>query len=127
MKNYIPVIHVLKQVLKDLVDNNAGLNAPPPAALVGNMYNPTNTDEFVLGRFTAAAATVKSIFIDRTQIRDAPVERPIPLRPEKCNDICSGSDCSPFIPPPPECIPITRIPCAESRFKTSIRPEGWVN
>jgi len=115
------------KVLKDLVDNNVGLNAPPPAALVGNMFNPNNSDEFVLGRFTAAAAVVKSIFIDRTQIREASVERPTTLRPEKCADICRGSDCSPFIPPPPECIPITRIPCEESRFRTSIRPEGWVN
>ncbi|UWX56686.1 DUF4249 domain-containing protein [Maribacter litopenaei] len=35
------------KTLKDLVDNNGGFNAPLPAALVGNLFNEENSEEFV--------------------------------------------------------------------------------
>ncbi|HAI38656.1 MAG TPA: DUF4249 domain-containing protein, partial [Maribacter sp.] len=41
-------------VLKDIVDDSNGLNAPPPAALLGNIINPNDEEEVVLGRFTVA-------------------------------------------------------------------------
>ncbi len=119
-----PSAYKYYKILKDIVDNNGGFNAPPPAALIGNIFSPEDGSEFVLGRFTAASATVKSIFIDRSQIKDKPVEF-IFGRFEKCADICTSS-CDPG-PPSPECIPITSIACEESRFRTSIQPEGWVD
>lgn len=51
--------------IKDLVDNNSGLNAPLPTALVGNFYSITNPEATVLGRFTTAAAVFEPIFIER--------------------------------------------------------------
>ncbi|AUP78943.1 DUF4249 domain-containing protein [Flavivirga eckloniae] len=112
------------KVLKDIVDNNGGFNAPPPAALVGNVFNPEDSNEFVLGRFTAASAVIKSIFIDRSQIIDKAVEPRVLAQPEVCEDICTFSECFPI---QSDCIPITSMSCDESRYRTSIRPEGWVD
>ncbi len=123
-----PAAYKYYKVLKDLVDNNVGFNAPPPAALVGNMFNPNDNSEFVLGRFTAASAVVKSIFINRSRIAEDPVERIISVDNEKCTDICTAADCMPFNEPlPPECVPVISTSCDESRFRTGIRPEGWID
>src|SRR5690606_14002460 len=60
------------KTLKDLIDNNSGLNAPLPAALVGNLYNPADSEDIVLGRFTAAATTVTPLFIERIFVEEEP-------------------------------------------------------
>lgn len=53
------------KAIKDLVDNNSGLNAPLPTALVGNFNGITNPESSVLGRFTAGSSEIKSVFIPR--------------------------------------------------------------
>ncbi|TGV00961.1 DUF4249 domain-containing protein [Flavivirga rizhaonensis] len=122
-----PSAYKYYKVLKDIVDNNGGFNAPPPAALIGNMFNPNDSNEFVLGRFTAASAVVKSVFIDRSQIEDTPVLRDRgSVFYERCRDICLPSECE-LVPPPDRCNPITSVSCEESRFRTGIRPEGWID
>ncbi|MAD30212.1 MAG: DUF4249 family protein [Flavobacteriaceae bacterium] len=55
------------KAIKDLVDNNSGLNAPLPTALVGNFNGITNPESNVLGRFTAGSSEIKSVFIPRKQ------------------------------------------------------------
>ncbi len=102
------------KVLKDIIDNNNGLNAPPPAALVGNLFNPDDSDDFVFGRFTAVAASTASVFIDRTLIAEEPLETRDPINHE------------PVIgcPFPPPCTSFA--PCSETRFRTAISPPGWV-
>ncbi|WP_303318095.1 DUF4249 domain-containing protein [Flavivirga abyssicola] len=91
------------KVIKDLIDNNSGINAPPPVALSGNLFNPNDDDEFVLGRFTAASTSTKHIFIDRSDITETPIG-PLPIVR----------------------FPILETtPCTENRFRTSIEPEGW--
>ena len=102
------------QTLKDIIDDNSGLNAPLPAALVGNLYNPDNKDEFVLGRFTAAATTTKSIFITRTFVEDTPLEPVLKSQAEGFGDP---------VPSPN----VLSVPCEESRYRTGVRPEGWVD
>ncbi len=114
------------RVIKDIVDNNGGFNAPPPAALIGNMFNPEDPNEFVLGRFTAASAVIESVFIERSQIEERSLEITT-IAPETCRDVCPGSSCSIVIPIPPECMPVLEVPCEESRFRTQIRPEDWVD
>ena len=100
------------KTIKDLVDNNGGFNAPLPAALIGNMYNPQDANEYVLGRFTASSATTQSIMIDRTMIEDSPVGSQIIPKPE---------------PPPNGPGPhYLYAPCEESRYRTSTEPEGWI-
>ena len=51
------------KTVKDLVDNNSGLNAPLPTALIGNFYGISNPDQTILGRFTVGSSDIKSIFI----------------------------------------------------------------
>ncbi|MBU3822654.1 DUF4249 domain-containing protein [Flavobacteriaceae bacterium XHP0103] len=100
------------KTIKDLVDNNGGFNAPLPAALIGNMYNPNDANEYVLGRFTAASAFTQTIMVDRTTVEEAPIDTPIRPNPEP----------TPSGPGPH----YTDAPCNESRYRTSIQPEGWI-
>lgn len=111
-----PSAYKYYKVLKDIVDNSGGLNAPPPAALVGNLFNPQDGEDFVLGRFTAAASAVATVFIERGGTIGEPAletQEPIVLEP------LVGS------PYPP---PATNFaPCEESKFRTSREPNGWIN
>jgi len=102
------------KVLKDLIDNNSGLNAPPPAALVGNLFNPEDSEDIVFGRFTPAAASTTSLFIDRSDITDDTLEN-FGIR------IFEG-----FGGPYPNPISTT-APCSESKFRTAIVPPGWID
>lgn len=97
------------KVLRDIVDNNSGFNAPPPAALIGNMVSLNSDDEFVLGRFTALASSTQSIFIDRGTIEESPIEPVLP----------ANYELTPGAP--------TTAPCVESRYRTGMVPDGWVD
>jgi len=107
--------HEYYKVLKDLIDNNSGLNAPPPAGLIGNMFNPADSEEFVFGRFTASATSIASVFVDRTFIPEEQLERREPILLEPTLN-------SPLPPPP-----TISAPCSETRFRTAIRPEQWID
>lgn len=107
------------KVLKDIIDNSGGFNAPPPAALVGNMFNPDNGEEYVLGRFTAGATFTATIFIKRDNITESVIESVLPPFPE------TGSG-----PMPCRLIeegPVLYAPCVEGRYVTGIRHEDWPN
>jgi len=108
-----PAAYQYYKVLKDIVDNSSGLNAPPPAALIGNLSNPDDAEDFVFGRFTAAATSTASAFINRSLIAEPPLEfrNPIILEPQIA---------SPY-PPPATVI----APCSENRERTSNEPDGW--
>jgi hypothetical protein len=107
-----PKAYEYYKTIKDLVDNNGGFNAPLPAALIGNMYNPEDSNEYVLGRFTASSAFTKTIMIDRTMITDRPIESQLIPKPEP-------------LPTGPGPV-YDKAPCEESRYRTSIEPEGWI-
>lgn len=109
-----PAAYQYYKVLKDIVDNNGGFNAPPPAALVGNMSNVNDSEDFVLGRFTAVASSTVSIFIDRLGIPAEAIAPRVPLSLEPTLN-------SPHPPPP-----TNFVPCTETRFRTAIAPEGWM-
>lgn len=99
-------------VVKDLTENNRGINAPPPAALVGNMFNPDDKEDFVLGQFTVASASMVSSFIERRAITERILE---PVQPRILEDSLSAP------------MPIVIFaPCKESRFRTAIPPSGWL-
>ena len=105
------------KILKDLLENNSSLNAPPPSALIGNMFNLDDADEYVLGRFTATSASKVSLFIDRTNIVEDPIEKRNAIQFETSNLVCPGqnTDCT-----------VLFANCEESRFRTGIKPEGWI-
>lgn len=100
------------KTLKDIIDDTGGFNAPLPAALVGNLFNVNNAEEFVLGRFTAASTSINSTFIERIFIEEPQLEQRLINSPEE-NEA-----------PPPI---VTSAPCVEGRNRTGIRPEGWVD
>ncbi|MER3376335.1 MAG: DUF4249 domain-containing protein [Allomuricauda sp.] len=100
------------KVLKDIVDNNSGFNAPPPAALIGNLVSLNSDDEFVLGRFTAVASSTQSIFIARGAIVESPIEPILPANYEMVSGPGSAT---------------TTAPCTESRYRTAMEPDGWVD
>ncbi|RRQ49439.1 DUF4249 domain-containing protein [Maribacter algicola] len=110
-----PAAYKYYKVLKDIVDNASGFNAPPPAALVGNLYNINDSEEFVLGRFTAAASSVVNMYVERELINEAAIATRQP--PAVSLEPTLGS---PYPPPP-----TNLAPCEESRYRTAIEPEGW--
>jgi len=114
-----PTAYEYYRVLKDLVDNNSGLNAPPPAALIGNITNLGNSNDIVFGRFTAAATTTAYVFIERREIEEEPVERFMAYSPEGCEVCPPGSAC------PIDCSPVTTAACSETRYRTALRPPQW--
>lgn len=117
--------HEYYKILKDIVDNNGGLNAPPPAALIGNISNPDNENEFVIGRFTAAASSQKSIFIPRQDIVESEIDPPGLRYLETCTLLCSSQQCNGLAPPCNTPV-IKTAPCTNNRYRTQIEPEGWI-
>jgi hypothetical protein len=110
-----PAAHKYYKVLKDIVDNASGFNAPPPAALIGNLYNANDSQEIVLGRFTVAASSVVNVYVERELINEAAIATRQP--PAVSLEPTIGS---PYPPPP-----TNLVPCEESRYRTAIEPEGW--
>lgn len=108
-----PAAYNYFKVLKDVVDNNSGLNAPPPAALVGNLFNPDDDEDFVFGRFTAAATSSASIFINRNLIEGSAIET-------SQAPVFEPQIASPY-PPPATVI----APCVENKERTGVQPEKW--
>ena len=102
------------KTLKDISDNSGSFNAPPPAALLGNMFSINDSEEFVLGRFTAASASMESVFIDRSSIRERQIEGILTQQFEEYPEV-------------PAVDATITAPCRESRFSTGIRPTGWKN
>lgn len=95
------------KVINDQVSVSGGLNAPPAAPLIGNLFNPDDPTDFILGQFTTAGVSSKSLFIDRSTIQEFPITPDPVIRLEPCLT-CPKS-----------------YPCEESRNRTSIEPEGW--
>jgi hypothetical protein len=106
--------HQYYKRLKDIVDNNGNFDTPPPAAVIGNLFNPNNGNEIVLGRFTAASNSNASIFIKRTDILEDEIDPPPQFSFETT-------------PPIPLLEIISSAPCIESRFRTGVEPEGWID
>ena len=103
------------RILKDIVDNNGNFNAPPPAALLGNIFNVDDNNEFVLGRFTIGLASTASIFIDRTAIEDEPLEQ-ASINTES-SELFFGNGL----------LVRSTAPCSEGRFRTGTQPSGWIS
>ena len=95
------------KVINDQVSESGGLNAPPPAPLLGNLFNPNDANEYVLGQFTTAGVSTKSLFIERSMISENPIDPDPQIILEQCLT-CPKS-----------------FPCEEGRNRTSIKPEGW--
>lgn len=108
------------RIIQDIVQNNSNLNAPPPAALIGNIHNPDDSEEYVLGRFTTAASASEHIFINRMDISERPIEWfESPIIYEGC-EVCVDVECR------TDACPLLYVPCEERRDRTAIMPQGWI-
>ncbi|MEM9849693.1 MAG: hypothetical protein AAF847_17520, partial [Bacteroidota bacterium] len=97
------------QIINDVANESSGLNAPPPASLLGNLFNPDDRNEVVLGQFNAVALEQYNLFIERAAIQDQA------LTPNRFPELEDPSDPT----------SIFTAPCEESKTRTSIRPNGW--
>lgn len=95
------------KTINDLVNASSGLNAPPPAALYGNMLNPSDPEDIILGQFVAASVYSERLFIDRSNLLVGPIQDDRTLRLEDC------FNCP------------TTFPCINSYNRTNEEPEGW--
>jgi len=109
--------HRYLKSLKDAIGNNSGLNAPLPSVLIGNLYNPNDEDEIIMGRFTVASGSSKSIYIRRNNLAGNAVSEYEQNHYEKFGDNVPQPLCA-------TCYPIY-APCEEGLYRTSIKPEGW--
>ena len=95
------------KIISDQVSASGGLNAPPPAPLLGNLFNPDDSGETVLGQFTTAGVSTQSVFIDRSIILERPISPDRSAVVEQCDDCPQDA------------------PCVESVSRTKFEPEGW--
>ncbi|MEM9929067.1 MAG: DUF4249 domain-containing protein [Bacteroidota bacterium] len=94
------------EVLEDLAEGGSGLNAPLPAALVGNLTDLSENKTNVLGYVGTAAVNTERVFINRDTVQgqSLPFDGTIRLEPVR--------------PSPP------LAPC-EGGTRTRVRPVGW--
>lgn len=120
------------EVLKDIIDNNGNFNAPPPAAFIGNIFNPDDSDEYILGRFTAASTATYSIFINRENITEEVIDKVHRIQYEVCEEVCSSRCKNPTGEGYCNCCicgacrRVILSPCEENHFRTGTEPIGWI-
>ncbi|MCP9237119.1 DUF4249 domain-containing protein [Lewinella sp. JB7] len=100
--------HAYFGVINDLTEGSAGLNAPLPAPLYGNLQDRSGLQTSVLGYVAAAALTTDRLYWNRDTVPGTPVVGRRVARLE------------PLSPAPPS------APCSGPNF-TSEQPEGWLN
>jgi hypothetical protein len=96
------------EVLEGISEGSGGLNAPLPAALVGNLTDLSDNRTNVLGYVGVAAVNVERIYIDRDTVNGTPLS-------SNASIILEPAD-----PSPP------RAPCVGG-VRTTERPAGWPN
>jgi hypothetical protein len=95
------------KALEEQSKNVGGIFDKPPATVRGNMYNPDDAEEVVLGYFGASDIKPGAIQVDRSGIIKNP-SGPPPIVPPISNG------------PPPPC-----YPCQESTIRTQNTPPLW--
>lgn len=87
------------------INNSGGIFDKPPASIQGNIFNPADPEEQVLGYFTAAGLARKSVYLKRDNVPQLPI----------------GGGNDDFITSQvPGC-----VTCNESLTRTARRPPGW--
>lgn len=94
--------------LRHQLDRSGSITDPPPYRVKGNIHNPADENEVVLGYFYAAGRAASHLFIERSQV-------PLDSVGEMA---CDGP---PFAPPPPVCVNCLSSP------NGSIQPPSYWN
>jgi hypothetical protein len=100
------------ELIEQLTTGAGGLNAAPPAALVGNLFNVADDQDLILGNFLAAGLSVRRLFLRRDDVGIAPVN---PIPPPR------------YEPLGPPLLNVPKAPCVEGPNRTRIKPAGWPN
>jgi hypothetical protein len=110
-----PSAYQYLKLLANQVQNNGSLVDTPPAAIIGNVKNVTNSDEPVAGFFMVTS--VRSIKYWLNKENAIGLAAPIGVVDHPVNFEPSSGD--PRRPP--------QAPCEESRVRTRFKPDGWIN
>lgn len=102
------------KLLTEQSQNNGGLADTPPAALVGNVRNINDPNETVGGYFMVSSERTALVWLDRL---DA-IDQRFPAQGLLGRPIALEVSTDPSRPP--------LAPCENSRSRTPIRPEGWL-
>ena len=98
------------ELIEQLTTGAGGLNAAPPAALVGNLFNVEDNRDIILGNFLAAGLSVRRIYLERDGVEFAPAN---PIPPPR------------YEPLAPPVLSVPRAPCVEGPNRTRNKPAGW--
>ncbi|HTE32755.1 MAG TPA: DUF4249 domain-containing protein [Chryseolinea sp.] len=110
--------------IKKQVQSTGSIFDPPPSFLRGNLYNPDDDLDIVLGYFIVAGASRKDLVLDRSTTGQFPhpyigtIDEPLYCG-DPCNQLCvgfGGGTCG-NRPCPPD--------CANLPGKTNIAPDAW--
>ncbi len=92
--------------IQDQIESAGSVFDPPPAQILGNMYNPDDEDELVLGYFQASSVTEKRLFINRSQVPSqggsvggfTECQEGMPMLPDYCYDCSTYPGATPVRP-----------------------------
>ena len=96
------------RLANELGVESGGVNATLPGALVGNVFNPNDPNERVIGFFGVSNRTTGQVFIQRNDIMAIPL----------------GEGLSPMLEPPDVMEDIPQAPC-DGPNRSASKPEGW--
>jgi len=103
--------YLYHKLLREQSQSTGTLTDTPPAPIIGNIQNVSDPNDKVIGYFGAASSKIVRYWVDRSLYKDAIL---VPLMGREAN----------FEPSTPSRPPV--YPCVLSKFRTPIRPEGWM-
>ncbi|MDB5241629.1 MAG: hypothetical protein JWP57_2254, partial [Spirosoma sp.] len=126
------------KLFQQQTQNTGGLADTPPTALGGNIHNPANPKEMVVGYFSASAVATRRYWLDRKDAVGFPfgVTDPVFKPQSLADELFYALNLRPPLPEPqppqqPEVYlqnspprPPTAL-CVPSDSRTPFRPEGW--
>jgi hypothetical protein len=113
--------------IKTQITSTGSIFDPPPAFIEGNMYNPEDASDIVLGYFVVAGVYRKGVAINRAidELTPFPVSKPLEPTPCYCGipcpGICPGGPNNPCKCGDPPCPP----ECHNKPGVTSVAPPSW--
>jgi hypothetical protein len=119
-----PNAYEFLSAIKKQVQSSGSIFDPPPSFIRGNLYNPDDENDEVLGYFIVAGTSQKDVVIDRSKTGLFPdYYTELEKEPLYCGDPCNllcvsfgGGKCG-VRPCPPD--------CAYLPGKTNIAPKSW--
>ena len=104
------------KLLTEQSQANGGLADTPPAPLIGNIKSVDDPDEIVGGYFMATSEQTRLLWLDRKDVAEQQIKSSGLLgRPASLEVTLDDPDRPPL------------APCIGSRFRTPVKPDGWID